>query len=216
MPGSTLLEKPYILGDHVCSIYQDRQQQFSTVIPFIHYGLEHNEKCIYAADDCTLNEILRAFETYGVPLQKYIDSQQMVFVTKKDSYLTDGIFDPAKTILLLKNLESASLKEGYHGLRGTGEMTWALDDPANSDKLIYYESQLNTFFQKSNITVICQYNEKRFDSHILTDIIRTHPKVHIYNQARDNQSFYTPPEYMSVSDRFSATAYKEMVKEIAG
>lgn len=206
----------YTSGAHICSVYQDRAQQFASVIPFIQYGLEHNEKCIYVVDDCSTDEVISEFNKRGVDLEKFLTSKQFKFVTKTGTYITNGVFDAQKTIALLLNAEAESLKEGYSGLRCTGGATWVLEDPTNTTKLIYYESQLNTIFDGHHITLLCQYNEKKFKPTTLTDILRTHPKTCIYGQDYDNQEFYTPPEYMQISDAFAATAYHEMIKEIRG
>lgn len=199
---------------HACSIYQDTQQQFASVIPFMTYGLEHNEKCIYIVDDQSVSDVVGAFEASGFPIQTYIVSKQMEFATKNDTYLINGVFNPEKTIQLIKTFRDASLNNGFAGFRGTGEMTWALEDSSNNDKLIYYESQLNTLIQENHIAIMCQYNEKKFPHHTLTDVIRTHPTLSIYSINYDNATFYTPPEYMCVSDQFSGSAYTEMVREI--
>ena len=93
-------------------------------------------------------------------------------------------------------------------------MTWSLDDPSDNDLLIEYESQLNTLLSNSKTTAVCQYNETRFDQKLLTEMLRTHPKVFIYGMYYENPYFYTPPEYMHKTDSFSEKAYKTIINEI--
>lgn len=205
-----------IVGNHVCSIYQTKEQQFSLVIPFIMEGLNGNCKCVYATDDNSHEEIIGVFENFGFSIRKYIDSKQLLLLTKKETYLRDNLFDPDAMVKLIKNLEHDALLEGYVGLRGTGEMTWMLHEASATDKkLIEYEAKLNTSVPKSTTSVICQYNETKFSQDLLVNIIRTHPYVILYGKLYENKYFYTPPQFMTekVND-FPTTAYKAMVDTI--
>jgi hypothetical protein len=207
-------DKPASTGSHICSIYLDKQQQMRVAIPFLIEGVMRHEKCVYVIDESTIDEIRFAFSGFGLPSQQFIDTKQLQIITKHESYLRNGTFDVAAMISLIAMLEKASVDEGYAGFRGTGEMTWALTD-IPPDKLISYESELNTYLNKGQAKILCQYNEQRFPELTLTDVVRTHPNVHLYgNGLYENQYFFTPPQFMRMSDGFAGTAYREMVKEI--
>ena len=66
--GVDMNDAKLISGDHICSIYQNRQQQFSAIIPFIKDCLLNKQKCIYVTDDCSVNDVTGEFEKYGFPL----------------------------------------------------------------------------------------------------------------------------------------------------
>jgi hypothetical protein len=36
--------------DHLCLIYETREEQFATAIPFLRIGLEQGEKCVYSVE----------------------------------------------------------------------------------------------------------------------------------------------------------------------
>jgi len=209
-PASKVVEKK--LGLHICSIYQNQEQQFLELLLFFKTGLENNHKCIYIIDDNTKEEVTAIFEKAGINLKKYIELGQFLFLTKKETYLKDGYFDPNKMIALLKSVEDTAIKEGYAGVRVTGEMTWLLDNLDDSKKLIEYESKLNDFFPRSSSSAICQYNENKFNSELLVDVIRTHPQLVIYGVAYENKYFYNPPKYAEKARGvFRPDSYKIMI-----
>lgn len=207
------MEKLLDFGDHLVSIYQDSKQQFSELVPYITSALTSNQKCIYVVDDNTKDVVYRELEKGGLILDKYLESKQFIFLTKKETYLIDGIFNASKTIDLLKNLEKTAREEGYEGVLGIGEMTWILGNNLEAETLLEYESAINDL-KKYNLALICQYNEKKFDQEFLVNIIRTHPQAIIYGDFHENKYFYTPPEYFSNSTGFPLGTYKTVVDMI--
>ncbi len=193
-------------GDHLSFIYRTKDEKFSFIIPFILQGLKNNEKCLYIADESTREEIIDAFRKY-VDIDSYLNSGQFVVLMSEEAYLKNGYFDPDRMIQLLREAEKEAIKEGYSGLRGTGEMTWFFTELPGVEKLIEYEAKLNEFFPKSKCIAVCQYNENKFDTEMLIDVILTHPKVVIQDSVCENP-YYMPPNI------FLARIKRELSKEI--
>jgi len=42
-------------GDHVCPIYESIEEQMASAVPFTKEGLARDERCLYVADDRTLD-----------------------------------------------------------------------------------------------------------------------------------------------------------------
>lgn len=201
--------------DHMCSIYQDEIQQYSSVIPFLIDGLISKQKCVYVLSSHTADGISEEMFRRGFPIRPYIDAKQLVFYTKEDTYLSQGYFDADRLISMIRAGIQDGRREGYTKFRASGEMDWAVNGGTTTDKLIAYESQLNAAFVHADVSIFCQYDESRFSSEVLTDIIRTHPKVCVYGKLYANDYFYTPPQWMNLSEHAAArSAYTEMVREI--
>ncbi len=185
------------------------------MVPFIRFGLEQHEKCLYIVDDRNKKEVIKAFRRAGVELDPYLASNQLEFLTKKETYLQQGYFAPSKMINLLRNAEATALAEGYTGLRVTGEMTWFYSDMPGVDQFIEYEAKLNDFLSDSHTVALCQYNEQRFSPTILMDVIHTHPRLILYGTLCENP-YYLPPG--QVLDRrkggTSRTLYHTMIQQI--
>ncbi len=160
-------------------------------------GLENNEKCFYIVDERTKNEIIDAFKKANIDIEKYIKSKQFVFLTKRQAYLKNGYFDPDGMIKLLRKTERLALKEGYKGLRATGEMSWTFTKLPGVERFIEYEAKLNNFYPKSKCIGVCQYNEKKFNAEILLDVIHTHPITVIHRSICENPYFIPCDEFLA-------------------
>jgi PAS domain S-box-containing protein len=179
--------------DHLCLIYETRAEQFDAVVPFIRIGLENGEKCIYIADENTADDVLSAMRSGGVDVESALSNGALVIISKKETYLRHGYFDPDEMIRFLKESTDSAKKEGFSALRATGEMTWVLGDEAGTLKLMEYESKLNLFFPENDCLALCQYNRSRFSPEILADVIHTHPLV-IASGFVCKNFYYIPPE----------------------
>lgn len=180
------------LGDHICLIYRNFEEQMNAVIPYIKQGLENNEACAYIVDDRTLEEIKRAMKIAGIDTDKEEERGALTFATKREAYLKSGSFDPAAMMTFLREAMQDALKNKYTGFRVTGEMTWAIGNECGCDRLAEYEALLNEFFPGSKATAICQYNQERFDPVLLKNVLRSHPVAILDNRVCTN-IYYEPP-----------------------
>ncbi|MBI4495199.1 MAG: MEDS domain-containing protein [Chloroflexi bacterium] len=179
-------------GDHLCLIYEEPAEQMAAVIPFVQDGLARGERCVYIADDRTVDEVHSALEAVGVDVPGLSARGALALLTKRDAYLRSGSFDPEAMIAFLRQAVADALEAGFTGLRATGEMTWALGHEVGCDRLIEYEALLNDFFPGSRALAICQYNRRRFLPAIVHDVLRTHPIAILGDQVCPNPR-YEPP-----------------------
>jgi hypothetical protein len=164
-------------GDHLCLIYDTPEEQFAAAIPFMRDGLAREEQCLYIADERTVQEVRDALRAVGVDVEAEEEGGALRIVTKRQTYLKDGAFDPEAMINLLRAATVEAVSRGYKALRATGEMTWALGPELGTDRLIEYEALLNDFFPGSRALAICQYHRRRFGAGVIHGVLRTHPVV---------------------------------------
>jgi MEDS: MEthanogen/methylotroph, DcmR Sensory domain len=164
------------LGDHAALFYRTRTEQLDAVIPFIATGLERNERCLYIAEDNTTSEICRHLQEFGVDVPKVQKSGALSVVTKHETYLRHGVFQPDKMIDDIQNAVQAAVDDGYAGLRASGELSWALDLPSALAQMIQYEEALDEHFY-SKFAALCQYDETRYPAYIFEYMKRLHPVV---------------------------------------
>ncbi len=180
-------------GSHLCFIYSSREQQLETLRSFVRKGLERNEKILYVFDDRTKEEIIKYFEKKNLEIKELLDSGQFEFLTKRESYLKNGRFEPDNMFELLTKAKDRALENGFTGLRATGEMTWFFTEAPGVGQLMEYESQLNDFVQGKEMVILCQYNENEFSPENLLDVIYTHPKIILHDSIYENH-YYMPPD----------------------
>jgi two-component system, cell cycle sensor histidine kinase and response regulator CckA len=179
--------------DHLCLIYETHTELFEVVVPFIREGLRQRDRCLYIIDENSSKDILKAFGSSGVDTAKAMGSGALIFLTKQESYLKDGVFAPDRMIHFLDKSTKMAISDGFQTLRAIVEMTWVFSGEHGMDRLIEYEAKLNSFFQKNACLALCQYNRKCFPAPVIKDVIRTHRNI-IFGGRLARNPFYIPPE----------------------
>src|SRR5450756_2179219 len=112
--------------DHLCLIYESQEEQFAAVVPFMRHGLAAGQACMYIADDNTADAVGAALRSDGIDTDAESARGALRILTKRESYLRDGRFDPDAMIAFLAEATAEARVDGFSALRVTGEMTWAL------------------------------------------------------------------------------------------
>lgn len=180
-------------GTHMCYIYNDDQERQKLVSKFVASGLQGHEKVGYFVDLLSPQEMREHFLELGVKLPLEMDEREFSVTRALDVYCPDGRFVPERMLQKLRDMHSISLSEGYTGARASGEMSWVLRGQPGSDRLIEYESLINTVVRDYPTTVICQYDARRFDGATLFDILNVHPMMIVRGQVVRNP-YYVEPE----------------------
>jgi hypothetical protein len=178
-------------GDHIALVYRTRAEQLACAIPYIKLGLARNERCLYIADNNSVPAIVQRLAEAGVDVSAEQNRDALRILTKQETYLRHGVFEPEKMIADLEEIIGASLDDGFTGFRASGEMTWALDLPSSFEKLIDYEMNLDADFS-SKFTGLCQYDETRFPPQVMSKILAVHPKVIRGRELMDNPTYRRP------------------------
>lgn len=160
-------------GDHVAFFFKTNEERLAFVIPYMMEGLRNFERCIYVADENTVPEILQKFNETGIDIGSATASGALSVVTKHDSYLRHGAFEPESMIGDLDRDVRLALQNGFSGLRVTGEMSWALDLPSVVGRLCEYEERLRQHWP-TQLAGLCQYNERLFPTDVIERMIDCH------------------------------------------
>jgi len=200
------------LGEHLCYFYETEQEHRAFVTPFVRAGLERDEKVIYAAHAHTPQFVLTCLEEGGLETAPYIARGQLVVLPAATTYLSEGVFDPQRVIALIRAETERAFDGGYSGLRVTGELTWALDEPPGSQRLTEYEAKLNTFFPGSSCLGLCQYHQKRLSPLTLLNALLTHPWVATPSGIYEN--FYYHPAEDLLGDNGPAEIFRKCMRNL--
>ncbi|ELZ13167.1 GAF sensor signal transduction histidine kinase [Haloterrigena salina JCM 13891] len=188
--------------DHVALLYEDHDEQFSAVIPFVRRGLERGERCLYIADENDRADVLSAMREYGIDVDDALESGALSVVTPADTYRRTGEFDrDAMVRFWEESLAEATEEDDFTGIRAAAEMTWALNDgDTDLDHLVEYEAILNSIYEGEPYAVCCQYNRERFPADVIHEVIRTHPLL-VHDGVVSENIYYTPPAEFFGPDR---------------
>lgn len=182
--------------NHLCLIYKTQEEQFAAVFPYIKNGLERGEKCVYIADDNTVQVIFTGMLAAGLDIEAALSSGKLSIVSKMETYLKQGSFDPDRMIAFLKHATDEAKAMGFSALRVTGEMTWVLGGDPGTERLMEYEAKLNHFLPENDALAICQYNYNRFSPEVIKDVLSTHPIIIYGGGVYKNFNFVPPDEFL--------------------
>lgn len=163
-------------GDHVALIYRTRREQLACAIRFLKQGLAANERCLYIADCNPISLIRQSLAEAGIDVAEAEHRNALRILTKQETYLRHGLFEPARVLADLDEWISDSVRLGFTGFRAAGEMTWALDLPSSFAALLDYAKQLEGK-SSSPFVALCQFDETRFPQQILDQIVSIHSIV---------------------------------------
>src|SRR5258706_8213916 len=179
--------------DHLCSIYESREEHFAVAIPFIRIGLDRGEKCIYIADDGTEADVRDAMSAGGIDAERAIATGSLVLEKKENAYLKNGSFDPDWMITFWADATAEATRQGFSALRATGETEWVLRGAPGLERWMEYESRMTHVLAQHNCFALCQYNRRLFPPDLVLDVIRTHPTV-IYRGVVCRNMYHVPAD----------------------
>lgn len=156
-------------GDHVCYVYDDPAEQLRNISKFLAEGLPLGERILYVLEHHTAAELDAALAAHGVDVAKERARGALLYFSKEETYLLGGSFEPEAVIDRWRAILKKSCEEGFTGIRGAGEATWALHDPEHCHQLINYELMCDLFFltEQPRITGVCQYDRKLFPGAVI-------------------------------------------------
>ena len=174
-------------GDHLCLLYDKRESKLYTEILFIVEGLKENELVEVCDEEeivSTLNEVVDA--------ESFMERGQLVFLSKEELYLEEGILDVEKILESIAEYDEKALIEGYKGLRIVGDATWVQTHP-KAERFLEFEAKLNKFLPLTRCKMFCLFDERKLNPDLLLKLLQTHPKVVSREEVSLNPN-YIPPE----------------------
>src|SRR2546430_12840832 len=115
-----------------------------------------------------------------MPVNGLIERGLWRIIPPAQAYLLTGRFDAQRMLAFMESAILAALAAGYDRVFLTGEMTWSLPNAPGAEGMMHYEALLNPLVEKyPGVTIVCQYDLRRFDGASVLDALRTHPSVHV-------------------------------------
>ena len=183
----------YQQGQHICAIYDTREEQVAVAAAYIADGLRKRERCLYVAESRRDLELFRErLKFEGVDVGAVQEARALVMLTTDRAHLVDGRFDCERMLTMLNDALEAALNEGHAGLRTCGDMSWLLANPPGAHQVVEYEAVLNEFFRNVRGLGMCQYDRSRLPAGLLDHAgLAGHSSVVVENCHKTNP-YYGP------------------------
>ena len=181
-------------GDHCCLLFSSSEDQVKTTAPFLGYGLERDERCIYVGDEDSIEALRAGLRNEGINVDVEMQRNRLVLSSNHD-YLEKGRFETGKMLGFLQQAYDAALADGFSALRAAGDISWEIGPDRDFKDVVYYETLLDVFFLGKRMVGMCQYHRERCPPDVLAGILNTH-RIAAINQDVCRNLHYVPPEIL--------------------
>ncbi len=135
---------------------------------------------MYVASDENPSQIREAMKRFGIRVGEHEETGALHIFGYEEVYILDGKFSTSMTINLWNKLYKEALKNGFKGLRITGEMACFFKHNLIQE-LIEYEKALHRVLDIP-IIAICAYNANMLNKtddpiNLYTELARKHATV---------------------------------------
>jgi len=163
---------------HISLFFRDAEEQWKLLRPYIVDHLNDGAPVIYLQHSTSSEQLMQRLHAEGLPLDKLIARGLLRVLPPSQTYLLPGRFDAQRMLDFIETAIQAGLEAGHKRVLMTGEMTWSLQGTPGAEEMAAYEERLNPLVDKyPAVTIVCQYDLKRFSGDIILDALLTHPSI---------------------------------------
>lgn len=170
-------EELYPEDTHICYLYNSDEERRRILPQFARQALLQNEAFGYLADVPARTDLPAAMARLDLTGALTGAPGQVELSTTVEGYYPDGSFDPEQMLARLRERYELARAAGLAGARIAGEMDWALRGVPGADRIIECESRINLLVKEAPITVMCQYDLRKFDGAMMFDVMNVHPMM---------------------------------------
>jgi len=165
---------------HICLFFVNQDEQWQMMRPYLLEHLGTGVPVLYIQDSTPAGRLKELLHTEGLAVDDLIARGLLQILPPEEAYLLTGRFDAQRMIAFMESAILRALAAGYNRVFLTGEMTWSLQNASGAESMMHYEALLNPVVDKyPGVTIVCQYDLKRFDGPSVLDALLTHPSVHV-------------------------------------
>jgi hypothetical protein len=177
-------------GDHICAIFDWPWQQMEVMGGFVLQGLRAEQRCVWISSEPSVRRLRAALGSAGGDLQTLEASGQLIAVPDVDFYLQDGLFEPSRTMDLLRALMDDGKRIGYDTMRITTDLSWM--NGGRIDPNVWEEFEHELTHQVANVpaVLVCQFDRRQVSGSVVVAAFRTHPIVILGDEIHVNP-FYS-------------------------
>lgn len=162
-------------GDHVCWTYDDDLTRDEALASYVAAAARDRDKVLCLVDDLARTRFPDLLARSGIDTDDLIRIGQLEICTADDTYLPTGSFDPSEMIALCADASATARAQGFRSLRAVGDMTWATRPAPGTERLDWYEAQVNQVYAEGSAMGLCLYDRRRFGRDRLAAVMQAHP-----------------------------------------
>jgi len=160
-------------GTHLCQFYETKQDLIDILVPYFAEGLRSNEYCMWVTSPpLEVDEAKKALKKVVPNLEECIRKKQIEIISYNDWYLLGGKFDSNRVLQGWVEKEQGALKNGFDGLRLTGNTFWI--ERSLWQSFVDYEEAVNAVIGEHKMLALCTYCLSNCSGTDVLDVVRNH------------------------------------------
>ncbi len=162
-------------GDHAWLAYSHPDEQRRIVGDFVYDGLDAGEKVIYVADGTRPRDLPGLLSFHQIDATPFAEADHLSVIPWYRACSRDGRGHPSALAKTLEQEISLALRQRFHRIRITADMTWAAGLPGGDRFLLDCDCGLEELVGPSTlITALCQVDRRRCAPEALTALQNHH------------------------------------------
>lgn len=165
---------------HICLFFLNQDEQWQMMRLYLLDHLDAGVPVLYIQDSTPPERLKELLRLEGLPVDDLIASGLLRIIPPEEGYLLTGRFDAQRMLAFMESAILGALAAGHKRVFLTGEMSWSLPDAPGAEGMMHYEALLNPLVEKyPAVTIVCQYDLRRFSGASVLEALLTHPSVHV-------------------------------------
>jgi hypothetical protein len=183
-------------GAHFCALYESETERDDIMFGFLAAGLRERQLLVCCPDDRRYES---ALERLGArcPDCDPPKTDSFRLLRSRELYHPRGVFVPEDMLTAHENIWDDNRRAGARPVRGTADMSWAVEQVPGVEHLMAYESALNTFIWGKDWISVCLYDVNRFTGATIMKVMQTHPFVITGGGVFENPYFVRPDGWLA-------------------
>jgi hypothetical protein len=186
-------------GSHICQLYSKVTEIPRVTAHLLRVGLSLNEKCLFAAAPPQVKELREELEKLQVDVDAVLASGQLVLYEEREVFLANGKrFDPYFLLSSHQTFIAQALREGWHAVRISIDMSWLLKDIATPEQILKYEAASDAVFtfQNAPIIALMHYDHSKLLPSLVVELLKLHPISVVGKYIKRNPYYLNSEQYM--------------------
>jgi excisionase family DNA binding protein len=165
---------------HICLFFINQDEQWLMMRSYLLDHLSTGVPVLYIQASTPPKRLIELLREEGLPVDDLVDLGLLRIIPPEEAYLLTGRFDAQRMLAFMESAILGALAAGHDRVFLTGEMTWSLPNTPGAENMMQYEALLNPLVDRyPGVTIVCQYDLRRFDGPSVLDALLTHPSVHV-------------------------------------
>ncbi|HLI68805.1 MAG TPA: MEDS domain-containing protein [Ktedonobacteraceae bacterium] len=186
-------------GSHICQLYSKVNEIPKVTAYLMRVGLASSEKCMFAAAPAQVAEFREELEKLQVNVDAVIAGGQMVLCEEREMLLANGKrFDPYTLLSSHQTFIAQALREGWHAVRISIDMTWLTREVASPEQILKYEAASDAVFtfQNAPIIALMHYDHSKLLPSLVVEMLKLHPIAVVGKYIKRNPYYLNSEQYM--------------------